>query len=374
MENKRIGILTFQNAYNYGAILQLYGLYSFLDKNGYDVKVINYKNEYFANYYIYRYSLFKHNEYSNRFKNILKVIGNPFIAINANIRRRKINIFLKKHIKMTEWISKDSLKTLNKNFEVFIVGSDQVWNIELSGYDSTYFLDFVENDRKRISYAASIGKEYISGLEYDLMEKNFPLYSAISVREKKASELIEQYFGQKPDVVLDPTMLRDKKFWYDISNESQIKIKKKYILIYAVQQPTNLLDVAVKVAKENDYDVISIFGNDIQCKHKTIRKASIEDFYDYIRNAECTFVTSFHGLVFSILFNTKFYYELAKTIPNNNSRLIDLCEMLGVQGQEIVDSDSIPQGDIDWSKVNEKLEIERRKSVHWLKKAISDQL
>ena len=251
MENKRIGILTFQNAYNYGAILQLYGLYSFLDENGYDVQIINYKNEYFANYYIYKYSLFKHNKYSNRVKNILKVIGNPSIAINANIRRRKIDAFLEKRIKMTKWISKGSLRELNANFDIFIVGSDQVWNMGLSDYDSTYFLDFVENDKKRISYAASIGKEYISGFEYDLMEKNFPLYSAISVREKKASELIENYFRIKTDVVLDPTLLRDKEFWTAISNESRIEVKKKYVLIYAVQQPTNLLDAAVKFAEEN---------------------------------------------------------------------------------------------------------------------------
>ena len=370
MENKRIGILTFQNAYNYGAILQLYGLYSFLDENGYDVQIINYKNEYFANYYIYKYSLFKHNKYSNRVKNILKVIGNPSFAINANIRRRKIDAFLEKRIKMTKWISKGSLRELNANFDIFIVGSDQVWNMGLSDYDSTYFLDFVENDKKRISYAASIGKEYISGFEYDLMEKNFPLYSAISVREKKASELIENYFRIKTDVVLDPTLLRDKEFWTAISNESRIEVKKKYVLIYAVQQPTNLLDAAVKFAEENDCDVISIFGNSIKYKHKTVRNASIEDFLYYIRNAECTFVTSFHGLVFSILFNKNFYYELAKTIPNNNSRLIDLCKILGVQNREIVDADSVPRSDIDWEKVNEKLEIERHKSICWLEKAI----
>ena len=370
MENKKIGILTFQNAYNYGAILQLYGLYSFLDENGYDVKTINYKNEYFANYYIYRYSLFRHNKYSNRIKNILKVIGNPSIAINANIRRKKFDAFIEKRIKMTKWVRKDSLRDLNKDFDVFVVGSDQVWNMGLSDYDATYFLNFVDNNKKRISYAASIGKEYISGFEYDLMDKNLPLYSGISVREKKASELIENYFGIKANVVLDPTLLRNKEFWTTVSSQSRLKVEKKYILIYAVQQPTNLLDVAVKYAKENDLDVISIFGNSLKYKHKVIRNASIEEFLYYIRNAECTFVTSFHGLVFSILFNKNFYYELAKTIPNNNSRLIDLCKTLGVQNREIIDADSIPQSHIDWDKVNEKLEIERQKSICWLEKAI----
>lgn len=369
MENKKIGILTFQNAYNYGAILQLYGLYSIIEQQGYNVKVINYKNEYFEDYYICKYSLFKHNKYSNRFKNILKVIGNPSIAFNANMRRKKIDVFLNKHVKTTEWIEKASLKKLNGNFDLFIVGSDQVWNMGLSDYDSTYFLDFVESGKKKIAYAASIGKEYISGLEYDLMEKNLPLYSAISVRERRACELINQYFGKKVDVVLDPTLLQNKNFWSNIAEESGVKIKKKYILIYAVQQPTNLLDVAIKLATEKNYEIVSIFGNNIKCKHRTIRNASIEDFLYYIKNAEYTFVTSFHGLVFSILFNKEFYYELAKTVPNNNSRLIDLCESLGVQGREVLDR-ALPESDIDWNIVNEKLEDERKKSIQWLESAL----
>lgn len=371
MESKRkIGLLTFQNAYNHGAVLQMYGLVTAIENMGYDISVINYRNEYFLEYYVYGFSFIRSNGYSNKLKTFEKLIKNPGHFFGTIGRGRKMARFIDENIPISDWVTREQLPDLNKKYDTFVVGSDQVWNMSLSDYDSTYYLDFVSDGNKRISYAASIGKEYITGYEYDLMEKYLQHYEKISVREKKAQEIIKENFGLNSEVVLDPTLLHNGAFWSKIADKSGRVLKKPYILIYMIQKSTNLIRIAEEVAKKENLEIVTIFGVKIKSKHKTMRDASIEDFLGLIKNAKYTFVTSFHGLVFSILFNTPFYYELAKSIPNNNSRLIDLCSMLGVTDREI--TDKISHKEIDWNFVNSTLEAKRRESLDWLKKALEE--
>lgn len=369
MENKhKIGLLTFQNAYNHGAVLQMYGLVTAIKNLGYDITVINYRNEYFLEYYIYGFSFIRSNKYSNKYKTIERLLKNPGHFFGTISRGKKMARFIDDFIPISKWVTRDELSDLNNEYDTFIVGSDQVWNMSLSDYDTTYYLDFVDDCNRRISYAASIGKEYITGFEYDLMAKNLKCYDRISVREKKAQEIIKEKFGLDSDVVLDPTLLHDGNFWSKVADRSKRIPQKPYLLIYMIQKSTNLIRIAERIAKEEKLEILTIFGAKIESKHRTMRDASIEDFLGLIKNAKYTFVTSFHGLVFSILFNTPFYYELAKSIPNTNSRLIDLCSMLGLSDREITDNVSHRQ--IDWKDVNSKLEIKREESIEWLRKTL----
>lgn len=369
--NQKIGLVTFQNAYNYGAILQMYSLYSLLRELGYSTTVINYKNEYFIEYYINKYSIVRSVGLKEKIRKVIQFVLKPWFYRGPNARRKKMDKFIKQNIEMTTWITRDKLRYTNKEYDTFIVGSDQVWNMGLSNYDKTYFLDFAEEQKKIIAYAASIGKEYITGFEFDGLNENLGKYDAISVREKKAKEILENFLNISSDVVLDPTLLHDRLFWDKLAEQSDRIPKKKYILLYIIQESSDLISYAERIAEEEDLEIVTIFGAKIKSKHTTMRDASIEDFLGLIKNATYTFVTSFHGLVFSIIFNTPFYYELAKKIPNNNSRLIDLCSTLHVEGREIRDG-KLNFDPIDWEQVNSLLTYERRKSISWLEKALED--
>lgn len=369
--DQKIGLVTFQNAYNHGAVLQMFSLYSLLKEQGYNVKVINYKNEYFIEYYIHRYSIICSAGLKSKIRIAFNFVLNPWSYIGPNARRKKMARFIEQNIEMSAWINKNELPSLNKEYDTFIVGSDQVWNMGLSNFDKTYFLDFVEEQKKVIAYAASIGKEYITGFEFDGLGENIGKYNSVSVRERKAKEILKEYLSVESDVVLDPTLLHDRVFWSKIAEQSKRIPKKDYVLLYMIQESTNLISFAERIAREENLEIVTIFGAKIKSKHTTMRDASIEDFLGLIKNAKYTFVTSFHGLVFSLIFNTPFYYELAKKIPNNNSRLMDLCSMLHVEGREIIDENSMFEP-INWDEVNSLLANERSKSILWLEKALED--
>ena len=136
-------------------------------------------------------------------------------------------------------------------------------------------------------------------------------------------------------------------------------------MIYLVQEPTNLLNEAIKFAKENNYKIYSLNKLKTKEKYHDVSDASLEDFLYLIKNAKCVFTTSFHGLSLSINMNTNLYYELSHKPINNNARLIDLCSSLGLSNREV--GETINNEDIDWNDVNHKLDLLRNESIKYLK-------
>lgn len=375
---KRVGILTFQNALNYGALLQAYALQEKCRELGYDTKIINYRNPAFYNAYFDVYHM-EHIIYENLYDftegrgtvyRVRTMLENLLHHDRMQIARNKIermSAFIKNYFRLSKEYTPGEIKNANEEFDTFIVGSDQVWNMSSCRFDLSYYLNFT--DKEKISYAASIGKEWITGFEYDHMKQYLPSYRKISVREGKAKEIIQERIGIESSVVLDPTLLHDRVFWSKIADTSSLKREKEYVLIYALHKQTNLVAFAEKLAKEEGLELISLSELPFTMEHKTVLDASIEDFLYLMKNAKYVLVTSFHGLAFSINFNQDFYYELEKTIPNNNSRLVDLCTKLSLSDREIVENME-RKAPIDWEKVNEKLNEERKASVQFLADAL----
>ena len=123
MESKRkIGLLTFQNAYNHGAVLQMYGLVTAIENMGYDISVINYRNEYFLEYYVYGFSFIRSNGYSNKLKTFEKLIKNPGHFFGTIGRGRKMARFIDENIPISDWVTREQLPDLNKKYDTFVVG------------------------------------------------------------------------------------------------------------------------------------------------------------------------------------------------------------------------------------------------------------
>jgi hypothetical protein len=352
----KIGILTFHNASNYGAILQAYALQRVLQSHTskYTVEIIDYQNVEI-----------------DRTKRIYLVMGQPnmknIVAALLNIpcrwqKEKGIRIFEKKYFNLSQRVNAATISQIKSNYQKVIVGSDQVWNYKLTANDNEYYLpgDYPE----KYSYAASMGndKTFDNTRKQELQD-----FMKISVREKEAQEFIENNAGIKTEVVCDPTILIETSEWKSLLPE---RINQdKYILIYSINPDINLMKFAYKIKKAISYHIKYISMNALdRLKIKSVQyemSPSPEMFLHLISNADIVLTNSFHGTVFSILFKKRFWVE-TDYIKFQNNRVNDLLTNLGLENRVICDNTEFDQEDIDWDKVDKHLAAMRKTSMQFI--------
>lgn len=357
--NKKIHILTFHNAVNYGAVLQCYALYKTMEKNNI-CDVINYTSESIDS----RYRIFNKGFLN---KKNLKDTVKKVISYRSNKKKEKnFKDFRDKYIKISKEYDIESInkESWNSN-DNFIVGSDQVWNTNLTKNDYTYFFDFLDGKcDNRYSYAASFGTS-VTDDDIKNVKEYLEKFKKISVREKTAKDILNKNSFECENNI-DPVFLLSKTEWEKISKRNVEK--NKYILIYLLQGSDIFLSKAIKYAKENNLKVI-ILSTGVKRKYNAeyISSCSPEEFLGYFINAETIFTNSFHGISFSILFNKKFYYELQKNGSKTNSRLMNIISLFNLENQNSELYESIPQSNnINYESVNHIIEIEKDKSIKYL--------
>lgn len=353
----KVAILTFHNAINYGAILQCFALQEFITKK-FDCKVdvLNYTPKKFRIFYDPTKPL-KAPGIKNKTKAIIKYF----------IRHKEIKFQGKKYKALKSYIANNINETSkvtklsnSLDYDCFIVGSDQVWNLKMTGNDESYFLNFT--DRKKISYAASFKIDNIDEFAFKKMQENLIKFSSVSVREKSSFEYLKKH-NIVSQIVLDPTLLLDKSSWIT-KIKGELKLDFKYALLYFVNPPKKLIDSAFGYCKKNGIKLVSLNTlRNVKMDYVDYSYASIDDFLSLILNAECIFTTSFHGLAFSINFNKEFYFEVPLNSDNNNARLLDITNSLGLQSRNIYCEE---QKTINWEEVNEKLNYLRDVSAKFL--------
>ncbi|MGE6203829.1 polysaccharide pyruvyl transferase family protein [Guptibacillus hwajinpoensis] len=362
----KIGILTFHNTNNFGGALQTYALLTAIQKLGVDCEIIDYRSETITN----RYRVQKLTEVKG-----LKGIIKYFLNNRANIKTKKsFDEFYKKYLYMSyKSFDKESIRSSNDLYDKFIVGSDQVWNLSLSGMDYTYFLDFVDENNKKNAYAASFG---VSMLDSNINEKVCSLlneFNNISVREPKPQNLVNINNEKSINVNLDPTFLISKQEWeslcnYDIKN-------KEYILLYTVSSNPFIFEFAKKLSKRNNNcEIIYLHHtHNIKFGMTNVRNIGPQEFLGYVKNAKYVITTSFHGVALSIQFEKEFYYALSTEVNNFNSRINNVVNLLDLGFREIVEGKEIDKEiPINYSVVNKKLAAEKEKSLKYLKQVVLD--
>ena len=366
---KKIGILTFHNAHNYGAVLQAYALQKVLSKSN-DVELINYKNKAISR----GYRIIRINKRSCRL--FVITILSDLIHLRKNIKRYKIfQNFINKKLNLTKpYKSEEDLKNNFPKKDIYITGSDQVWNSQITqGLRDAYTLNFGDSKTKRISYAASIGNANIKDFEKDEFIKKLSNLNYISVREENAKKCLQNLINNNIEVVLDPTLLVKKEEWdKEIINE--VYQNEKYILAYVVAEDNNHLKILNKLSEKTGLKVIHFGSFNDGIKNVLANKytAGPLEFISLVKNAEYIVCTSFHATVFSIIFNKKFW-----VIPNKKtgSRVTNLLEKLDISERAVKSLEEFEKLDydkeIDYEKVNKKLEEERKKSIDWLNNAIN---
>lgn len=362
MQNKncKVGIITFHNAINYGALLQTYALQQTINNIGYEAIIIDYSNP-------------RINKVRSKPK--LKEYKNPFNYHNDSLiyeveRKKEIKLreFLKKKINKSNEVNKTTIAKVTEDLDVVFTGSDQVWNDSITDFDDTYYLDFVPAE-KRCSYAASIGKETIPIENVFRMQKLLQDFRAISVREESAKEALKNQMGINATRVLDPTLLLSKS---DYEKIAKVPKEKNYVLLYILLYSETLISSAKKLAKEKGIPLLCINSSGKRIKGIVdCSDAGIEEWLGLFLNADFIFTNSFHGTAFSINFNKQFNVELPPAKIKASSRVKDILRILNLENQ-VIENGIIKLDTIDYMSVNTVLNSERNRSKKFLLDSIEN--
>ncbi|MEG0236528.1 polysaccharide pyruvyl transferase family protein [Cetobacterium sp.] len=275
----------------------------------------------------------------------------------------------------------EDLKSLNNEFDAFIVGSDQVWRSKwLQNKLPHYYFDFVDDSKTKIAYAASFGVDFWEGDE-ELTKKIKPLaqrFDYISVREESGIKICRDTFGVDAVCVLDPTMMIDKKDYQPILDDwrDESHKKKKYIAHMLLDDTRELREESEKIGNYLKSNINHIKGKDIKILGKTITFYNkVSQWLTYVKDAELVITDSFHCTVFSLIFNKKFV--VVANPERGTARLENLLGIVGLKERFFTDiKDVLKSGvldkDIDYVEVEKKLKIHREYSMNFLKKALGE--
>ena len=352
---KKVGILTFHYAENrnFGAALQTYAITKLYENQMKKVEVLN----------------FIANRLTWKGKILYFLEGNGF----SEYSKKFLNI---------SPIKFENKEEINKEYDIFSVGSDQVWRpIWWRNNVKHYFFDFVDDNKKKIAYAASFGIDYWEGDE-KLTEEIKPLikrFDHISVREESGINICKNTFGVDNVVcVLDPTLMIDREDYQPILDDWQDKshLKKKYIAHMLLDDTEQLRNGSKKIADYLGAEINYIKGKSFKILGKTITLYNkVSQWLTYLKDAELVVTDSFHCAVFSIIFHKKFV--VVANPVRGIARLETLLGKVGLEDRfftniEDVLKSGVLDREIDYQEVDKKLEIHRKYSMEFLRKALED--
>lgn len=361
----KIGILTFHCTNNYGASLQAYALFKFLQLRGYDVQVINYQNKKMENDLEKAYAFPK---------GLLKIIK-YLIFDYTSVQRRKKGFERFKNmlvLSSTKFSNTDMLCKICNNYDFLFVGSDQVWNNYITGDDFSYFFNF-KTSAKKISYAASFGVDSLADKYKNQISSALNDFSNISVREIQGIKIIQDLCGIESHLVCDPTFLLNKKDWMLFITKSYAK--KRYLLVYCFGLSDSLIKHANQIAKEKGLIILQIDGSrsmSLKYGWKCLRGLSPSEWVNAFYYADYILTNSFHGTAFSIIFEKNFSVELLPPPAKVNSRLTNILNICNLENR-LITNDNINTTEINYGYVNERIDSLKSKSYEFVLKACENE-
>ncbi len=379
---KKIAILTFFKSGNFGGELQAYALQKKLRVLGYDVEVLHQlrpNNKAFVktNNFLPIINLVDRVSKRNKMNSFIskKISSVAAIIFNKRYRLRnsRFNEFEHQHINLTKKIFRnfDELYQEKLDYDIFIVGSDQVWNYTNGFSPEPYFLTFVKNSAKKISYAASIGHAIIPEQIQEKYIKWFNNIDYISTREEHAEEIVNELTDKNAVTVLDPTFLIKKEEWLSYLPTKK-SIEAPYLLIYTLVESPYIFKLAREIAEKKNLKIVRVISQCWTREHpvgvKNIYDAGPIEFVSLFEHASFVLTNSFHGTAFSINFNIPFFSIPRKT-KKNNSRFINILNQTNLSHRLIYDGDDFPKEenyDLDFSEANLLLDKKRQFSLDFL--------
>ena len=270
------------------------------------------------------------------------------------------DMFYKKYVKHTTQITNREELKKYLDFDVFVVGSDQVWRKKYMSWGiGTYFFDYLPNNKTRVAYSISLGanKEECTPEEIEQLAPLYKQFKAVSVREDSALEILHNrgWDTPKPVLTLDPTMLLSRDRYLAIIDDNKTCTPKGDLFVYVLDKSDEVKNVISKYNLNAKYQLYSI-------SIKSRNPQSVPQWLRNFRDAKCVITDSYHGLVFSILFNKPFYLVLNE--QRGAARFTSLLNQLGLT------QNGLEMQQQDWIEVNRKIDKLRARSYGFIKKAL----
>lgn len=372
---KKVEIVTILDNTNFGTYLQALATGITIKNLGYEVEVLNY--------------IRPHMTSKGLFKGLIKQLG----FLRALIRiiqskpkktqklREKDHRFIRNFLPLSqEYQSYNEIKSSPPKADIYLTGSDQVWNSYYNcGLDKTFYLDFAPKNAKRVAYAASIGMEEIPPKEKDKTISLLKKYTTITVREDAAVKLLKKYYIYAVPV-LDPTLLLKKENWEQIAESEPLNfdVNDSFILVYSVEtrKESGILEtLARKISQELNLKIYFVTYNrksvGFNIADKYFFEATPGVFLNLMLKASFVLVSSFHGTAFAINFNKQFFTVTPKKFNSRTGSLLRLTHL----ENRAVSSENLRELDfskINYELVNSKLNKERASSIGLLQEMLND--
>jgi hypothetical protein len=286
-------------------------------------------------------------------------------------RNKAFKLFTEKNINETGIIYDDYVfNNLAEDYDFFLTGSDQVWH-PFNKDKPLYFLIFAPK-QKRIAYASSFGVTELPENCIETYKKYISEIPYLSVREQSGVEIIKKLTGRDAAVLVDPTMMLTKERWMSISKPAAYKPPKRYILVYFLGKISNEAKKAIKkIATRKDLDIVYIAN----FKDKKKYVADPVEFIYYINSADIVLTDSYHGTIFSILFEKPFVvFDRIHKGPSMITRIDTLLAKFNLESRRWKNMKDINMNvifEMDFSHISSILEDERKKALNFLKKALN---
>lgn len=301
----KIKTITCHDVYNLGASLQAYALQRYLQNEGHDVEIIDYKPDYLSGHFnlwgvgnpIYNKPIIKQLYLAAKLPGRLKALK----------RKKVFDQFTHQYLRLTKrYHNNEELKADPPVADVYIAGSDQIWNTLFpNGKDPAFYLDFVPPGKKKISYAASFATKEIADGWTPFVKKMLANLDAVSVREKSSLPLLTSLGRPDGVAVCDPVFLLDRNEWEKIMNKT-VSLDEDYILTYDFENNPTIKEIAQNMKKEKGYKIYNVGPFKMNYADKNFVNAGPLEFLSLVNHSSFVISNSFHATAFSLIFQKNF--------------------------------------------------------------------
>ena len=353
----KIGILTFHRAHNYGAVLQCYALQQYLIQEGHDVYVIDYNNKQLWEGYNWRDRERERVILKSGIKLPIRLYRYLDCRKRQIVRYYKFKYFQEHVIRLAE------LKTITESpYDLILIGSDQVWNPSIThGFDSYYWGLFERPSTTKVAtYAASL-RAFWEEDQYEYIYNALKKLDGISAREASVGRYVNGLF---PDLnvlcVPDPVMLLSPMRWKKLAKTPTINVP--YVFFYQAETSETVYQVALEIALHHGLPLFVLSADQWAVNSKECHSASPQEFLGWILNAKLVVTSSFHALVFCILFQKDFY--AVNMNRGQDERLKNVISMFGLDDRLIDNSTQCKT--LKPFSVNEQLRLMTEKAHEYI--------
>ena len=361
----KIKTITCHDCYNLGASLQAYALQTYLESLGHEVEIIDYKPYYLSRHF--KLDTVSNPKYNKPFIKQLYLLA-KFPGRLISLKRKKVfNSFTAKHLHLTRrYNSYEELKANAPDADVYIAGSDQIWNtLFQNGRDAAFYLDFGKPEVHRISYAASFATHDIVPEYREFVKKKLKCIDNISIREKSSLPLLASLGRPDGVSVCDPVFLLNRRQWNALVNESPYSTPSgKYILLYLSDKGKNIERIAKEMRERTGWKIYAVGAIKASYADKNLPDVSPIDFVGLIRDAQYVISNSFHATAFSIIQHTNFC--VVNRVEGINERMKSILEDFGLSDRLVSKYETYLLDTIDYKRASHTIDTFISSSKNWI--------